>query len=52
LINSLSLQEAKDSSEVENIITTHDELYKSQVDKHFSSKEAKEVENYREALLF
>ncbi|MGL1936048.1 MAG: hypothetical protein OCD01_13555 [Fibrobacterales bacterium] len=27
LINTLSLQEAKDSSEVENIITTHDELY-------------------------
>ena len=52
MINSLSLQEAKDSSEVENIITTHDELYKSQVDKDFSSKEAKEVENYREALLF
>lgn len=52
LINSLSLQEAKDSSEVENIITTHDELYKAQVDKNFSSKEAKEVENYREALLY
>ena len=27
LINSLILQEAKDSSEIENIITTHDELY-------------------------
>ena len=26
LINSLVLQEAKDSSEIENIITTHDEL--------------------------
>lgn len=26
LINTLSLQEAKDSSEIENIITTHDEL--------------------------
>ena len=26
LINSLILQEAKDSSEIENIITTHDEL--------------------------
>jgi Fic family protein len=29
LINTLSLQEAKDSSAIENIITTHDELYKS-----------------------
>ncbi len=28
LINTLTLQEAKDSSEIENIITTHDELYK------------------------
>jgi len=28
LINTLSLQEAKDSSAIENIITTHDELYK------------------------
>lgn len=31
LINTLTLQEAKDSSEVENIITTHDELYKSSI---------------------
>lgn len=52
LINSLSLQEAKDSSEIENIITTHDELYKYQINKNFYTKEAKEVENYREALLF
>ena len=29
LINTLALQEAKDSSEIENIITTHDELYKA-----------------------
>ena len=28
LINSLILQEAKDSSEIENIITTHDDLYR------------------------
>jgi Fic family protein len=38
LINTLSLQEAKDSSAIENIITTHDELYKSDVSaKQFSS---------------
>lgn len=29
LISTLTLQEAKDSSEIENIITTHDDLYKS-----------------------
>lgn len=52
LINSLSLQEAKDSSEIENIITTHDELYKSQIDKSFLSSQTKEVENYKESLLF
>ena len=31
ILNSLILQEAKDSSEIENIITTHDELYKSNI---------------------
>ena len=31
LINTLALQESKDSSEIESIITTHDELYKAQV---------------------
>ena len=31
LINTLGLQEAKDSSAIENIITTHDELYKSEL---------------------
>tara|TARA_B100000508_G_scaffold141096_1_gene146838 strand:- start:62968 stop:64047 length:1080 start_codon:yes stop_codon:yes gene_type:complete len=51
LINTLSLQEAKDSSEVENIITTHDELYRSQLDlKDIESISAKEVQNYVSAL--
>ncbi len=31
LINTLGLQEAKDSSAIENIITTHDELFKDDV---------------------
>ena len=31
LINTLSMQEAKDSSAIENIITTHDEVFKSHV---------------------
>lgn len=51
LINSLIIQEAKDSSEVENIVTTHDELYRSswQLDKAISPA-AKEVQNYVSAL--
>jgi Fic family protein len=51
IINSLALQEAKDSSEIENIITTHDELYKSSLNKNSISSEVKEVQNYKEALL-
>lgn len=51
LINSLVLQEAKDSSEIENIITTHDELYKAELNTTTISNEAKEVQNYKEALL-
>ena len=51
LINSLALQEAKDSSEIENIITTHDELYKADLDIKNISQSAKEVQNYKNALL-
>ena len=51
LINTLSFQEAKDSSAIENIITTHDELYKSDVSaKQFASLAAKEVYSYATAL--
>jgi len=51
LINTLGLQEAKDSSAIENIITTHDELYKSELNlDNFKSLEAKEVQNYISAL--
>jgi Fic family protein len=51
LINTLALQEAKDSSAVENIITTHDELYKAQLlADALQTAETKEVENYIEAL--
>lgn len=52
LINSLALQEAKDSSEIENIITTHDELYKANIDiKEHLTQATKEVQNYKNALL-
>ncbi|CAB1073127.1 Fic family protein MloA [Olavius algarvensis Delta 1 endosymbiont] len=51
LVNSIILQEAKASSEIENIITTHDALFRA-----FSAKTSqidpatKEVLRYREAL--
>ena len=51
LINTLGLQEAKDSSAIENIITTHDDLYKSELNLDtYGSLEAKEVQNYISAL--
>ena len=51
LINTLSLQEAKDSSEIENIVTTHDELFKDDVlPEAFANPAAKEVLRYRQAL--
>ena len=47
LINTLCLQEAKDSSAIENIITTHDDLFKSELNLDgFNSLEAKEVQSY------
>jgi cell filamentation protein, protein adenylyltransferase len=52
LINAIVLKEAKDSSEIENIITTQDELYKAlTVNKSTVSAETKEVVNYRKAIF-
>ena len=51
LINTLPLLEAKDSSAIENIITTHDELYKEALfGSYFQNAAAKEVQNYSNAL--
>lgn len=51
LINTISLQEAKLSSAIENIFTTDDELYKAYSDQHAESHgPSKEVLRYREAL--
>jgi len=51
LINTLGLQEAKDSSAIENIITTHDDIYKAALNLDgFKSLDAKEVQNYISAL--
>ena len=51
LINTLGLQEAKDSSAIENIITTHDDVFKAELNlEGFKSLNAKEVQNYISAL--
>lgn len=53
LIDSLVLQEARASSEIENILTTNDELFKAASDEALpASPEAKEVLRYRLALNF
>lgn len=51
LISTLSLQEAKDSSAIENIITTQDDLYQSDAASNkFKTLAAKEVHHYATAL--
>lgn len=51
LINTLALQEAKDSSAIENIVTTHDELYREDTPAPSRiNAAAKEVLRYRQAL--
>jgi Fic family protein len=51
LINGIVLQEARLSSEIENILTTNDELYKAAADERLSTDaHTKEVLRYREAL--
>lgn len=53
LINTISLQEAKASSEIENIFTTDDELYQAYSEKEEDTTlkgASKEVLRYREAL--
>lgn len=53
LINAIVLQEAKGSSEIENIITTQDELYRAlTVNKATLSSATKEVVNYRKAIFY
>jgi Fic family protein len=51
LLSSLILKEATASSEIENIITTQDELYKALITKNeVTDSQTKEVLNYRSAL--
>ena len=51
LINTLGMQEAKDSSAIENIVTTHDELFQDDLfPERLTNPTAKEVLRYRQAL--
>lgn len=53
LINSITLQEAKDSSAIENVFTTTDDLYQAFSDQKYDdtvSGSTKEVLRYREAI--
>ena len=51
LINTLALQEAKDSSAIENIVTTHDELFRAELwPEGEAIGAAKEVRNYSSAI--
>ncbi len=51
LISTLGLQEAKDSSAIENIVTTHDELFRDAAFPDTAvSAASKEVAHYRQAL--
>ncbi len=50
LVNTIVLQESKDSSAIENIVTTQDELYRAASGDGTASHAAKEVLSYREAL--
>ena len=52
LVNAAVLQESKDSSEIENIITTQDELYKALSTNKIVNSAVKEVVNYRKAIFF
>ena len=51
LVRTLGLQEAKDSSEIENIVTTHDDLFKDDAhDEPGLPPAVKEVQRYRQAM--
>lgn len=49
LLDTLAIQEAKDSSEIENIVTTHDELFAFD-QRNYATPAAKEVQHYISAL--
>ena len=50
LINAITINEAKDSSAIENIVTSHDSIYKVLTKSGFKDENAKEVVDYRSAI--
>lgn len=52
LLNTLVLQEALASSEIENIVTTQDEAFRAALPMDKMPAAAKEVSRYREAMMF
>lgn len=50
LLDTLALQEAKDSNEIENIVTTDDEMYQASIEETVVSVTAKEALNYASAI--
>jgi Fic family protein len=50
LINAVMLNEAKDSTAIENIVTTHDELFQAMAINQHVHSSTKEVVNYRSAI--
>lgn len=51
LLNAILIGEAKDSSAIENILTTYDEIYQELIINHSTTSQAKEVIHYRQAIL-
>lgn len=52
LINAITINEAKDSSAIENIVTTHDSIYKVLTESGYKDEAAKEVVDYRSAIWY
>lgn len=52
ILSLLSVSESKDSSAIENIVTTYEDIYKEMISKINISKASKEVSNYKSAILY
>lgn len=51
ILNAVTIGEAKESSEIENIVTTYDAIFKEMTSSAVTNPSAKEVVNYRLAVL-
>lgn len=51
ILNAITIGDAKDSSAIENIVTTYDEIYEEMTSQESVSSSAKEVLRYRRAVL-